>query len=214
MARRAEAPDSLDHFPTPPWATRALIAADLVPSHFARTVWEPAAGSGHMAEVLRESFSVVHATDVHDYGVGYPVGDFVAGGDLQLGDRATCPFKPGWIITNPPFNLAGAFLERALIEAEFGVALLLRTAWMEGAERWLTVFKSRSPTFVAQFVERVAMVKGRWDPSASSATAYAWFVWHVDRMGTNESRLVWIPPGAQLRHSRPDDVKRFGTVSP
>ena len=25
MARRAEAPDSLDFFPTPPWATRALF---------------------------------------------------------------------------------------------------------------------------------------------------------------------------------------------
>ena len=25
MARRVEAPDSLDFFPTPPWATRALV---------------------------------------------------------------------------------------------------------------------------------------------------------------------------------------------
>ena len=60
MARRHEALDSLDYFPTPPWATRALFeiigedGRDLV-------CWEPACGQGHMADVLREYFGAVIA---------------------------------------------------------------------------------------------------------------------------------------------------------
>src|ERR671926_1773329 len=54
MACRREPPDSLDLFCTPPWATRALVHHVL---GFAgaqpETVWEPAAGYGHMVEVLR-----------------------------------------------------------------------------------------------------------------------------------------------------------------
>jgi hypothetical protein len=36
------------------------------------------------------------------------------------------------------------------------------------------------------------MVKGRWNPDASSATAYAWFVWRAP--ATGETRFMWIPP--------------------
>jgi hypothetical protein len=53
----------------------------------------------------------------------------------------------------------------------------LCSVWLEGAERYHKLFADRPPTIVAQFCERVPMVKGRWDPDASTATSYAWFVW-------------------------------------
>lgn len=215
MAQRVEAPDSLDFFPTPPWATRALIEDVIDPKAVqGLTCWEPAAGQGHMAEALRPYFVRLHASDVHDYGCDYDVGSFVGGG--LSGDLACCPFPPDWIITNPPFNLAGAFLKRALATAERGVALLLRTAWIEGETRYNEIFSKTAPTTIAQFAERVPMVKGRWDdPNASSATAYMWFVWErrLDaRNGYNRhgsSELVWIPPGAKRRHACSNDVTRF-----
>jgi hypothetical protein len=112
MARRLEPPDALDFFCTPPWATRALCKHVLFASGgtcpMPLSSWEPAAGEGHMAEVLMEYFQQVHASDVFDYGCGYEVGSFVGCGP----DVATVPAVPDWIITNHPFNLACEFARR------------------------------------------------------------------------------------------------------
>lgn len=228
MAQRIEAPDALDFFPTPPWATRALceVVLRLEPGPFgyegwdheggrlqARSVWEPACGEGHMAEVLAEYFGWVHPSDVHDYGKGYPVGSFLGEGadvaqwprgaeQIPVGDR------PDWIITNPPFNKAAEFVTRAISEANVGVALLLRTQWLEGGERYRDVFSYRPPSLIAQFVERVPMVKGRWDPDGSTATSYMWFVWTLP-IARDNTRFMWIPPGQRTALEHPDDRRRF-----
>jgi hypothetical protein len=66
---------------------------------------------------------------------------------------------------------------------------------------------------IAPFVERVPMVKGRWDPDASTATCYAWFVWVRD---TAPRAPFWIPPGCRTALTRADDRQRFAawTLSP
>ncbi len=170
-------------FPTPPWATRALISHVLQPRGFARpdraeSAWEPAAGLGHMSAVLEETFAPVIATDVFDYvGDGpeaWPAGWFRAQDFLD--ESAETPVVD-WVITNPPFSLAQVFLLRALRIAQHGIALLMRTQWFESEERFEQVFRHHPPTIVAQFAERVAMCEGGWDPQCSTATAYAWFVW-------------------------------------
>ena len=105
MQQRSEPHDSLDDFPTPPWATRALCewlnAKGEDTAHF--NVREPAANRGHMAAPLREFFHRVEAADVHDYGVGFPVVDYLFGPD---------PEPVHYTITNPPFRLAEQFIER------------------------------------------------------------------------------------------------------
>jgi len=209
MARRRDPPDTLDFYPTPPWATRALLKFALGSFDLRdQTAWDPAAGEGHMAEVLRESFRQVHASDVHDYGCGYQVGSYIG----QGADKAEPPWAPDWVITNPPFNLALEFALRAIPEAKIGVALLLRTAWIEGEERYRRIFGQIPPTAVWQFAERVPMTKGAWDPAASTATAYAWFVWrHPVGAGTG---LHWIPPGQREALTRPDDIGRFAVRRP
>jgi ParB-like chromosome segregation protein Spo0J len=81
MGSRKQPDDDLDYSPTPPSATRALIECvfpTMNISHESLTsVHEPACGEGHMAEVLREFFPVVIATDIHDYGYGDAVQDFL-----------------------------------------------------------------------------------------------------------------------------------------
>jgi hypothetical protein len=47
----------------------------------------------------------------------------------------------------------------------------------------------------------VPMVKGRLDQRATTATGYAWFVWH--REG-GDPRLVWIPPCRRRLERRTD----------
>jgi hypothetical protein len=71
-AQRHEPHDSLDDFPTPPWATRALMTHVLQDFDAERRLaWDPAANRGHMVRPLREFFVVVYASDVHDYGAGF-----------------------------------------------------------------------------------------------------------------------------------------------
>lgn len=216
MASRRELPDSLEFFPTPPWATRALLThvltaafrdaaaheIGLVP---ANTCWEPAAGEGHMSAVLGEQFAGVWRSDVHDYGGLNEVGSFVGEGlDVAKGP----PQAPDWVITNPPFSLGVAFVGRGLDVARVGVALLLRSQWLEGVERYETLFRNRPPAIVAPFVERVPMAKGRWDPDGSTATAYAWFVWTTCQR-YRPAELRWIPPGCRQTLEHVHDRTRF-----
>jgi hypothetical protein len=204
MAQRREPPDAIDFFPTPPWATRALFR-HVLPAISVSDIggaWEPACGEGHMAAVICESVSKVTASDIFDYGYGQAPIDFLHDEPLV---------RPEWIITNPPFNLACEFTLRALDLASAGVAMLCRTTWIESKTRYEKLFRDRPPTLYAPFVERVPMVKGRWDPAASTATSYAWFIWRNGASGS--SRVLWIPPGCRLELARPDDAARFAAWS-
>jgi hypothetical protein len=200
MGSRQEPDDSLDFFPTPPWATRALIERVLAPRFGQpfRSIWEPACGEGHVAEVLREytDDGEVSASDIHDYGYG-EVRDF-----LQSDHVAD------WIITNPPFgDKAEAFALHAIKQAQVGVAMFFRTQWLETVGRYERVFKPYPPTMIGQFVERVPLHKGRWEPDGNTATAYLWIVWIK---GWRESTsFFWIEPSCREALTRPDDVKRF-----
>lgn len=183
MAQRHEAHDSLDHFPTPPWATRALCewlgAGEALKN---LSCWEPACAEGHMARPLAEYFRSVVATDVHDYGFG------------EVEDFLIPPIhKTDWIITNPPFRLGEQFAQVALKRAVFGVALLVRTAFLESADRHEKLFTLSPPSDILQFVERVPMQKGILNRYGSTATAYCWVVWR--KGGAHEgTRFHWLAP--------------------
>ena len=160
MAQRVEPHDSLDDFPTPPWAVRALC--EHLPRTHISSVWEPAANRGFMVKALREYFEKVEGSDVHDYGAGLRLQDFLL--PLRRGEYDSVD----WVITNPPFRLAAEFFDQAIYAAREGVALLCRLQWLEGKKRWDFIFGPRPPTEVLIFCDRVAMVKGRYDPDAAT----------------------------------------------
>jgi hypothetical protein len=187
MQRRVEAHDSLDDFPTPPWATRALcewLCNNQSDPLDMWTVREPAANRGHMVKPLAEYFNRVEASDVHDYGVGYPVADYLWG---------PIPAPVHWTITNPPFRLAEQFIQRALESSTKGVAVIVRSAFLEGKARFESLFSVSPPAYVLQFVERAPMCKGKIDPTVSSATSYSWLIWHPN-LEYADTRLRWIAP--------------------
>jgi len=195
MAQRFEPADSPDDFPTPPWATRALIehviGAERVKS---LTCLEPAAGRGYMSRPLAEYFDRVDGADAFDYG-HYAIRDF-----LKFPYEA---LSHDWVITNPPFRLAEEFVQRALHVARDGVAILARTVFLESVGRYENIFSVNPPSIFAQFTERVPMVKGRVDAKASTATGYAWFVW--DKTGaTTSPKLTWVPPCRKVLERRAD----------
>lgn len=199
MQQRVEPKRSADDFPTPPWGTRALceflieLGFDLSDS----TAREPAANRGFMARPLGEYFGQVVASDIADYGAGYPIEDFLF----------PYPIDPvDWTITNPPFTLADQFVARALDTSRVGCAIIVRSAFLEGIGRYETLFSVTPPAYHLQFVERIPMVKGRVDPEAASATAYSWIVWIH---GSHDTRQRWIAP-CRKRLERKSDYEVAG----
>jgi hypothetical protein len=185
MAQRFEAKNSLDDFPTPPWATRALIEHAITQrsSLSSMTCLEPGCGRGHMSATLGEYFGSVVSRDIFDFGYG-EVADF-------LKQPSATNELYDWVITNPPFRLAEDFIRKSLTISRRGVAMLVRTVFIESVGRYERLFKETPPSRFAQFTERVPMVKGRVDKKASTATGYAWIVWEKGHSGV--SQLAWIP---------------------
>lgn len=187
MQQRREAHDSLDDFPTPPWATRALcewLLQQEEPIGY-QVVNEPAANRGFMVRPLREYFAGVVAADVHDYGCGFPVRDYLFG-------PTDAVERTHWTVCNPPFRLAEQFIERALICSSRGVAMLVRSAFVEGVGRYQRLFSQEAPTDILQFTERVKMVKGRLEEGTNTATAYCWLVWRKGR--AVPTTFHWLAP--------------------
>lgn len=209
---------ALDFYPTPPWAARAggELIQQIDPGPW--WAWDPACGQGHMAHGLAGvGFGCVTMTDVHAYGGPFgpaPVLDFLSpAADVVAAD---------WIVTNPPFMHAQAFVELGLKRARRGVAILIRTTFLDTLGRFPLFFDAARPlNLLAAFAERVPMQLGRWDPAGSTATPAAWFVWLKDparaacaipRLGLGDAGGflgVGIPPGTKARLSRPSDARLF-----
>jgi len=204
MQRRVEPHKSLDDFPTPPWATRALCEVLFfeqdTPSEL--TCREPAANRGHMVAPLREYFGEVEASDIFDYGAGFPVNDYLFW---------PLPPKVDWTITNPPFRLAEQFIIRALRTSRRGVAVIVRTAFLEGIGRYNDLFSFVPPSNIWQFSERVVMHKGKLSKNGSTATAYCWLVWDKASIG-EPTEFDWIAP-CRKKLERAADYPTIGGAS-
>lgn len=196
MQQRAEAHDSLDDFPTPPWAGRALMEHVIIPQFGPvrdMILSEPACNRGFLLRGLGDYFGVAVKADVHDYGLpDTMVEDFLFPGN---------GLAAHWTITNPPFRLAHGFIAKAMELSSVGCAFLVRTSFLEGINRYQSLFGPNPPTFVAQFAERVPMCKGRVDPELASATSYCWMGWVK---GMASLPILWIPP-CRDKLERPGD---------
>ena len=170
--------DGPDFFPTPSWATHALIDNE----DFRGDIWESACGDGSMSEVLETTGNRVISSDLFDRGYGESDHDF-----LESWRRA-----PN-IVTNPPYNAAEGFVRSGLERADHKFALLLRLAFLEGANRQRTIFTDAPPSRVWVFSERITFYPAGAVQKGSGTTAYAWFVW--DKKAGNGTELKWFKPG-------------------
>lgn len=199
MQRRVEPHDSLDDFPTPPWATRALCEWLEAQGHRLQldSVREPAANRGFMARPLAEYFGSVEASDVHDYGAGYVVRDYL---------EMIPPAPVDWTITNPPFRLAEDFARRAIDTSRSGCAIFIRSAFTEGVRRHQMLFSVHPPRAVLQFTERVPPNRGKMEAGMTTATAYCWIIWQREWTGPTEYH--WIAP-CRKRLERAEDYRGY-----
>src|SRR5262245_6445279 len=98
-AKRSADLSGPDFFPTPRWATFALIENET----FDGEIWDPACGDGAMARVLEARGNKVFASDLYDRGFGAHGQDFLA-----------ATRQAANIVTNPPYNCAEAFIAQGL----------------------------------------------------------------------------------------------------
>lgn len=173
-----------DFFPTPAWATHALMESE----KFEGEIWECACGDGAMSRVLAKKGNLVRSSDLFNRGFGEVGIDF---------NTATTPADN--IVTNPPYNSAEGFVRSGVKLARKKFALLLRLAFLEGANRANTIFAKSPPSRVWVFSERITFYPAGAVRGGSGTTAYAWFVW--DKHAPTRTEINWLKPGYKQQYS-------------
>ncbi len=154
-----------DAYETPAWVTALLLPH--IPDRI-QNVWEPACGSGKMVRALSVRFDAVYGTDIN------------ADRDF-LFERTNDHYDA--IITNPPYELATEFINRALAltQGRLGfVAMLLRTDFDHAISRSFLFGKC------PQFAKKLVLTKRiRWfeDSRGQPSFNHAWFVWDWQHCG-------------------------------
>jgi hypothetical protein len=169
-----------DCYDTPTVAVHALMRAVRLPP----VIWEPACGKGNIVLPLRAAGHTVIATDLNNRGCPDSLD--------RINFLLPCKFECDAIVTNPPYALAEEFVATALDRAPL-VAMLLRLAFME-SERRAPVLDSGKLARVLVFAKRLPMMhrEGWKGPKASSAIAFAWYVWDGSHNGpANFERISW-----------------------
>lgn len=160
-----------DLYETPEWVTEALHPH--LPDYALQRIWECAAGSGKMADVISRWGAGWFASDIEPLGSGIEQGDFFR--------WASPPHHSTSIVTNPPYDLGTQFCEHALRvmeSAEGLVAMLMRTDFDHAKSR-AHLFRD-CPAFAKKVVLTKRIMWFEPEPGAkgkSPSFNHAWFIW-------------------------------------
>lgn len=172
IGQRAHARKPADFYPTPADVTEALLQFLKLPPE--QYIWEPACGDGAMSRVIERHGHQVLSTDLReDSGYGEGGIDFLA---FDVDPPSGIPFSAvynDWIITNPPFNLAEAFIRKALSITP-NVAMLLKSQYWHAARR-LALFEEHRPSWVLPLTWRPAFLEA--ERGRSPLMDVIWVVW-------------------------------------
>lgn len=177
-----------DFYATPRNATEAIL--NMV--ELKGSILEPAAGQGHISVVLKRK---------------YPYNEIVSTDLVQRNEKFGVPIQGGIdflthdfnrkfdnIITNPPFNMAQEFIERALQLADDKVIIFAKIQLLEGNKR-KEMFDNAPLKYVYVFSKRVNPLRNgeelnengkKW----SNTMCFAWFVFEKEYEG--EPVIRWI----------------------
>jgi hypothetical protein len=162
--RSAADRNKTDFYATPREVTTALLdfleSKKLISPN--DTIWEPAFGSGEMAEVMLDREYRIVVSDLHPQIHGMLPMDF-----LQANEKCD------WIITNPPFSKATEFITHAL-DLGKPCAFLLKSQFWHARSR-LDLFRDHPPSYVLPLTWRPDFLHGA--KSGSPTMECLWTVW-------------------------------------
>lgn len=187
---------AFEFYPTPPEATRALLAAE----RFEGSIWEPACGTGWIAKELKAKGHDVVATDLVDYGYGQADRDFLV-------ERVPLARN---IITNPPYGrgLADAFCKHAIaLTSETGGKVAMLVAIQSLCHPTRTPFFEQHPPAVIYAVDDCTCYP-YGDPKKATRSLlqqrYVWLVWHAGYNGPTLFKWLSTAP-YKAQQKRPAD---------
>lgn len=161
-----------DFYPTPSWVTHALLPH--LPRETIKTIWEPACGDGAMVRAIEEIWpeTEVWGTDIDPLNEKFGTTDFLST-PHNFSTNIYVDMVDA-IITNPPYDKAHDFIERALaLCPEAFVCMLLRVDYDSA--------KTRRRLFAdcASWRKKVVLTKRiKWfDGPASPSEKHAWYIW-------------------------------------
>ena len=168
--------DPGDFYVEPEWCSQRLFDVH----SFVGEVIDPACGCGRVVEAARRAHHASEGWDAVDRGFpGTKVRDFLST------DTVVCNF-----VSNPPFGIAEAFVEHALLHALHQVVMLLPMTWLcgERRSRWL---ETTPLVGVLVLTPRPSMPPGAAVAAAGGGTRdFAWFIWSRNYMG--RPRVGWL----------------------
>ena len=172
-----------DYYSTPEEATVALLR--VVNIHKSKVIWEPASGSGAITNILiREGFGTV-ASDIAPQMIA-----------IERDFLTFLAPQGHWIITNPPFSLAGDFISHAFSLFDYGLegfAMLLKSQFWHASKR-LALFRTTKPAMILPLTWRPDFLAG--ERGGSPVMEVAWTVWLRGHYG--ETRYIPVPrPGVR-----------------
>ena len=173
-----------DYYSTDPKALEIFldkIKEDNITLH--NKIWESACGEGHLSRVLENQGYQVFSSDLVDRGFG-KVQDFL---NYENQNKLSVD-----ILTNPPYNKAQEFVEKALdvIQDGYYVVMFLKIQFLEGKER-RKLFDKYPPKYVyVNSARQICYLNGDMSKKMSSATCYCWYVWEKGWKG--EPIIRWI----------------------
>ena len=163
-----------------------------------KTILEPSAGGGHMLQGIKNYLAdnvnnvTIIATDIQDRGCK----DIEAGAAFDfLSDEYPYKDNIDYIIMNPPYSIIEPFVMRSLGIANKGILMLGRLQFLEGEKRFENILAEYPPTDVYVYVDRIACFRnGDISQKMSSAQAYAWFYWDIEKVPTTiyNSKIHWL----------------------
>lgn len=178
-----------DFYRTPPAATCALLDfLCWLPPH--TRFWEPAAGDGAILDVLRRRGYSAHGSDIEPQAEGIVRRNFLA--DDPPHEVGDCAF----VITNPPFVLAEAFIRRAArLPCIEGFAFLTKAQFWHAAKR-APLFRAYPPSYVLALTWRLNFLEGlkkaNGEPYDAPAMDCIWNVWLTGDGDVHETRYVLL----------------------
>ena len=178
-----------DYYATNPSDTKEFL--ELIDEEYkldGSKIIEPAAGEGHIVNVLKSRYphSKITSRDLVDRGIG----EIESGIDF-LNDSRTEHFD--FTITNPPFNIAKDFIDKSLKISDVAF-IFAKLQFLEGV--------SRKPWFANVPLKYVYVYSHRANPwkngqstdengkKWSSTMAFAWYVF--DKSYTGRPIVNWI----------------------
>ena len=189
--------EALDYYSTPTEEVTNILNT-LNINFIGKTILEPAAGGGHMLQGIKNYLAdninnvTIIATDIQDRGCN----DIETGAAFDfLSDEYPYKDNIDYIIMNPPYSIIEPFVMRSLGIANKGILMLGRLQFLEGEKRFENILAEYLPTDIYVYVDRIACFKnGDISQKMSSAQAYAWFYWDIEKVNTTiyNSKIHWL----------------------